>query len=139
MASKKPLKAKILETEKVEKSETTKVETTETVVIELKEPEKVVKRKTEEEKKLEYEKYKNDNKMEIDKEITSAANTFHEMKSDQLTALAFNYDVSPFSRNPRVADALAFELAKRKLKAASQTLSERLANAVWYTKPWSRF
>jgi len=139
MAVKKTLKAKILESEKVEKSENLKVETTEPVVIELKEPEKVVKKRTEEEKKLEYEKYKNDNKIEIDKEITSAANTFHIMKNDELIALAYNYDVSPFSMNTRVADALAFELAKRKLKSAAFILSERLKNAIWYTKPWSRF
>jgi len=142
MAIDKTTKTDIKKTKKVEKLKTEKLENLEIKEIGNLEIEKVEIPeiiKTENDKKLEYEKYKKDNFDSLDKAITAAANAFHFMKDEELIALSLNYDIAPFSLIPEIANALKFELEKRKMRSVALELSNKLSNVEWYTKPWMKF
>lgn len=142
MATSKSVKYKTTSTAKVKNSETSITEISESVKVEKSESEKIEKSNLEEienDKKLKYEKYRKDNFTAFDREITSAVNTFNLMKSDELVKLALNYDIAPFSTTPEVADALKFELIKRKMDSVALALVGKLSKSEWYTKPWIKF
>ena len=74
-----------------------------------------------------------------DKLVSGAANTFAAMSSTDLIIMVDRYEHFPFSYEPKVADALAFELSKRGMKDKYKTFTALLPTLDWYSKPWSRY
>ena len=94
---------------------------------------------TEDDKKKRYEEYLEQNKEQIITLVSTYANMFTTMGNGSLADLAVGSDMSSISRNPKIADALLFELGKRKLKKEAEALTSRLAEMSWYTTPWMGF
>ena len=104
-----------------------------------KEPVVEVKADTEEDQKARYEVYLEQNKEQISTLVSTYANMFAGMGNGSLAGLATGTDMSSISRNPKIADALLFELGKRKLKKEAEDLAKRLAEMPWYATPWLGF
>lgn len=98
-----------------------------------------VKVDTEEDKKQRYEAYLVQNAEQIATLVSSYANMFAGMGNGSLAELATGSDLSSISRNPKLADALLFELGKRKLKKEADILINKLADMPWYATPWVGF
>lgn len=98
-----------------------------------------VKVDTEEDKKQRYETYLAQNAEQIATLVSSYANMFAGMGNGSLAELATGSDLSSISRNPKLADALLFELGKRKLKKEADILINKLADMPWYATPWVGF
>lgn len=105
----------------------------------VEEPLVEVKVDTEEDKKQRYEAYLVQNAEQISALVSSYANMFAGMGNGSLAELATGSDLSSISRNPKLADALLFELGKRKLKKEADILINKLADMPWYTTPWVGF
>lgn len=94
---------------------------------------------TEEDKKKRYEEYLEQNKEQIAALVSTYANMFTAMGNGSLADLAVGSDLSSISRSSKIADALLFELGKRKLKKEAEALAARLADMPWYATPWMGF
>lgn len=104
-----------------------------------KEPVVEVKADTEEDQKARYAVYLEQNKEQISALVSTYANMFAGMGNGSLAGLATGTDMSSISRNPKIADALLFELGKRKLKKEAEDLAKRLVEMPWYVAPWLGF
>jgi len=74
-----------------------------------------------------------------DKLVSDCAKTFAVVSTTALIEIAQKYKVFPFNYEPKVADALVFELSKRGRKQEVKQLSQDLSECTWYTEPWSRY
>lgn len=76
-------------------------------------------------------------KIDYDRNVQSAAQTFSYMSNHQLKVLVTNFSYSQHGRDPRIADALIVELQKRELNELLTTLKNYLIK-IEYKKPWLR-
>jgi len=76
-------------------------------------------------------------KVDNDRNVQSAAQTFSYMSNHQLNIIVTNFSYSQHGRDPRIADALIAELQKRELNELLTTLKNYLSK-IEYKKPWLR-
>ena len=76
-------------------------------------------------------------KIDYDRNVQSAVQTFQYMSNHQLQVLTVNFSYSQHGRDPRIADALIAELQKRELNELLTTLKNYLSK-IEYKKPWLR-